>query len=93
MPSSPFPGSIYVSPGVTRLYATYAVEFGLRVLRHLGDGSRLEFESLRRAAEDMMREDPKGTALYLASLVALDMKRVLDEDEASAPTHAQPSRN
>lgn len=93
MSSAPSAGSIYVSPGVSRLYACYAVEFGLRVLRHLGEGQRLEFESLRRAAEDMMREDGEGAALYLASLVALDMKRVLDQDGPSVPPRGQPSSN
>lgn len=72
-----------------RLALPHALDFGARLLSR-GQGGIIGFREFVAVARAFVTERPEDSALYLATLVALDMNRV--EDELGPPDRT-PSAN
>lgn len=72
-----------------RLALPHALDFGARLLSR-GEGGIIGFREFVAVARAFVAERPEDSAVYLATLVALDMNRV--EDELAQPDRT-PSAN
>lgn len=73
-----------------RLATPHAIDFGARLLRK-GSGGIISFREFLAVARSFVAEQPDESAVYLATLVALDIGR---EDEGGAmPPPRPPSAN
>jgi len=64
--------SLSASASLRRLLTPHALDFGARLLR-AGSGGTIRFREFLAVARDFVRERPEQSAVYLATLVALDM--------------------
>ncbi len=81
--------SLSASAYLRRLLTPHALDFGARLLR-AGNGGTIHFREFLAVARDFVRERPEQSAVYLATLVALDM-HVQDGDARDVPS--RPSVN
>jgi hypothetical protein len=72
-----------------RLLTPHALDFGARLLRS-GNGGTIRFREFVAVARELVRERPEQSALYLATLVALDMH---GEEDGPRPMAPAPSPN
>lgn len=75
-----------------RLATPHALAFGTRLLRRGGDGT-ITFREFLAVARELVARSPEQSAVYLATLVALDMASESGASEDAPPEGAPPSRN
>jgi hypothetical protein len=66
-----------------RLATPHAIDFGTRLLQH-GRNGVISFREFVAVARAFVAEQPEASAVYLATLVALDIGRG-DDDETRKP--------
>lgn len=68
-----------------RLQTPHALDFGARLLR-AGTGGAIRFREFLAVAREFVHERPEQSAVYLATLVALDLQA---QDEEAPPARMQ----